>query len=453
MKTIYAMNDMVHRLLPDIQASVASTFRPISFCIKTEVADGLLIYNTLTKEFLLLEGEEATALNEKHPHSQTSHLLVSHYFLVPVDFDDCKLADEINQLVAAIEESKCDGKITGCTILTTTDCNARCYYCYENGCKRVNMSIETAHDVAAYLQKNIRKDRILLNLFGGEPLFNANVIDTICNDLSNAGIKYTSHMASNAYLFDEQMIQKAINLWHLTEVQVTLDGTEEIYNVTKSYINAATNPFQTVINNIQELIRNNIHISIRLNLGRDNYEDMKKLILYLSSVLPDDERSRIYVRLLFEIEHCEDQQYRASMIHKLNELQALIEMNNKASQTRLKRTIGYWHCQAMGCDSIVIDPEGNLYPCEHFTECDSCGTIYSDQNKFDGIASRKERIAKQTDCERCCVYPICFNTQFCPATSKVCIPALRESKSDQMIKQMKNDYIDFVIYSIDKKNK
>ena len=43
-------------------------------------------------------------------------------------------------------------------------------------------------------------------------------------------------MISNGYLFSEEIIDRAARLWELRNVQITLDGTEKVYNETKAYI-------------------------------------------------------------------------------------------------------------------------------------------------------------------------------------------------------------------------
>ena len=71
-------------------------------------------------------------------------------------------------------------------ILTSTGCNARCYYCFEEGYypKVEHMSIETADKVVNYIIKTAKKDKIIyLRWFGGEPLINTKVIDYISTKL------------------------------------------------------------------------------------------------------------------------------------------------------------------------------------------------------------------------------------------------------------------------------
>ena len=109
-------------------------------------------------------------------------------------------------------------------------------------------------------------------------------------------------MISNGYLMDAKLAKKAFNEWHLSNIQITLDGTEEVYNKTKRYIyKDDPNPFKTVINNIHELLKNNILVSIRLNCGTHNIEDLKNLILYLREEFKDVNKGlSVYVHELFD---------------------------------------------------------------------------------------------------------------------------------------------------------
>ena len=109
------------------------------FCLSLPCQDGTLLYQTMTGEMVLLESDET--IDDKLEE------LVRHGFYVPAGFDEHKLARDARRVVAMLDSNK--SSITGFTVLTTTDCNARCFYCFEMGKRRFSMSEETAHDVAA----------------------------------------------------------------------------------------------------------------------------------------------------------------------------------------------------------------------------------------------------------------------------------------------------------------
>ena len=67
-------------------------------------------------------------------------------------------------------------------ILTTTACNARCSYCYENGAVLSTMDPDTAEKTAELIIRNYQTQPtdIVLEWFGGEPLLNPGPITGIC---------------------------------------------------------------------------------------------------------------------------------------------------------------------------------------------------------------------------------------------------------------------------------
>lgn len=441
MKIIYEMHPLIRKLLPNTAPLPGISYRPIAFCVQLDVPEGLLIYHTLTKAVYLLDAEEKNALNETFPQSPTALHLVQDFFLVPQEHDDCRLADEINQFITSIDNQMIDGKLNNYTILPTTNCNARCYYCYEAGCKAVDMTEETAHQVAAYILKTARSNQVNINWFGGEPLCHPEAIDLICQDLKAGGLTYYSHITSNAYLFDAEMIRKATQEWNLKNIQVTLDGTEQVYNTVKAYIDPEPgSPFQRVLQNILMLLEADVFVVIRLNMSEENYNDLEQLSDQLLSILPQDKRYRIYAHLLFDLEQDADLERRAQLIRLEQKLNEHIFGKSAISRSRLKLDVRFWRCQATDGASIVIDPEGNLYPCEHFNQCASCGTIYHDEQKFRTITNWQKPWKQPEDCKTCICYPNCGRIELCPANPKSCIPAMREQLIAQIIDSLRYEW-------------
>ena len=143
------------------------------------------------------------------------------------------------------------GEKTEFTVLTTTDCNARCYYCYEKGIRREPMTRETAIAAADYIACASRGEKVRLRWFGGEPLFNREAIDVICGALEQKKICFESAMTTNGFYLDEKTTADAVEKWNLKNVQITVDGTEKTYNRIKAYIDAEENPYRRVMNNIK----------------------------------------------------------------------------------------------------------------------------------------------------------------------------------------------------------
>lgn len=226
MKTIHNAAHNVAALIRDRHPERAEDCRRSIYAVEADCPDGKLLYHTLSGELLLLEpGEDpdAPALRRE---------LTERRFLVPRTLDEKKLCDQTRNVLRLTQSES--GHVTSYVVFTTTDCNARCYYCFERGQRRLTMSAETADDVAAWMLAHCGGEDITVRWFGGEPLVNVGAIDRISRTLRDSGASYRSVMFSNAFLFTPELVKRAAELWQLRQVVVTLDGTEEVYNHTKA---------------------------------------------------------------------------------------------------------------------------------------------------------------------------------------------------------------------------
>lgn len=235
-----------------------------------EVGEGTLAFNTLTRELALLSPEEFGSPDECLE-------LQERWFRVPASTDDKSSADLVRLVLESLRQRP--EHVTTYQVFTTMDCNARCFYCYEKGRARPTMSVGTAHKTADYIVRHCGGNKVRLAWFGGEPLYNAQVIDLICNDLVERGIGYESSMISNGFLFDEKLIKRAAELWRLRQIQITLDGTESVYNAVKRYVDAGEkSPYQVVLANIRGLLDAGVRVTVRLNVSRANAKNLLALV-------------------------------------------------------------------------------------------------------------------------------------------------------------------------------
>ena len=245
MKTIFEPAKPYFKLLGEQKVQAGAKYRLMTFVVQAAVDDGLLLLHNMTKEMVLLSQEEQ-AVFEQRPTNLPE--LISHWFLVPEEHDDCQLSLQLRNVARLMEPKQTN--ITGYTVMTTSDCNARCFYCYELGQARRPMTEQTAQQVAEYITKHSGGEEVSIGWFGGEPLFNKPVINHIANRLKEAGVKYSSTMTSNGFLLDAETVKEAHDLWNLKNVQITIDGTEQTYNRVKAFIYKGVNAYETVMQNI-----------------------------------------------------------------------------------------------------------------------------------------------------------------------------------------------------------
>ncbi len=413
--------------LKDQRFREGEPYRLMNFVVKQPVEEGLLLYNVLTRAVVLLTPEEARTMEED---AAAIPELIAKWFTVPLSFDDRNLAREV-RAVGKMLEKRPKG-ITGYTILTTTDCNARCFYCYEKGRRRIPMTDRTAQKVADFILRNNPGGKVRLRWFGGEPLYNKRAISLICGLLRDAKADYQSSMVSNGYLFDNETIAEAVGLWNLKKVQITLDGTEEVYNRSKAFIYAEGSPYRRVLENIHRLLQAGIRVNVRLNIDRHNADDLFDLADILIAKYGGNELFTVYSHSLFEtgvaesaVSHTDAQ--RKELFETRMRLQEKLKRGDVAVDHKLPDKLKLHRCMADSDANILILPDGHLGKCEHFSDDHWVGDLDSAE-RDESVLEEFKRLREEIDaCADCPLYPDCFRLALCDEAAH-CYPEEREEK-------------------------
>ena len=433
MDIISKANETVLTILGKPKAA-ASGYRLLHFCAEHRVDEGILLYNLLTKELVLLTEEENNRLTELD-------YLKDHWFVVPQETKDREYADLVKWVV--MTRQKKSDIITNYTIFTTTDCNARCFYCFELGRSRIPMSKETALKVVQYIKNHCGGKKVNISWFGGEPLFNMEAIDIICNGLRQQGVEYASTMVTNGYLFDDVAVQKAVENWNLKKVQISLDGTEAVYNKAKAYIYKEGNPYQIVLDNIGRLLDAAITVRIRLNMDLYNAQNLLLLVDELARRFSGKSGIYIYAHHLFDINQpmaeLHNDQGWTQRSEAMRVLTEKIAEYNMAERQGIEKNIKMHHCMADSGNAVTIAPTGDIGLCEHFSEDEFIGHI--DTEGFDSkvVASWKETSPEILECAECFAYPACIRLKKC-TNEAVCFPLLRQGKLRKTKREMQYEF-------------
>ena len=425
-------------LLKDQSLQEGVSYRLMHFVIRKPVEEGVLLYNVMTRAVALLSPEEAQKV-EDNPASVPE--LVAEWFVVPLDHDDRKLAQEVRAVGRMLE--KRPRGIANYTILTTTDCNARCFYCYEKGRPRIPMKEETARKVVDFIVQNSPCEKVKIRWFGGEPLYNKGAITTICKGLKEAGIEYRSSMVSNGYLFDDATIAEAVELWNLKKVQITLDGTEDVYNRSKAFIYQVGSPYRRVLGNIHRLLDAGVHVSVRLNIDRHNACNLLELADILTAEFGGQKLFDVYSHPLFEA-HSEEiarshtDVQRQELFEVRMRIQEVLKKGKITRRGKLPHTLKLSRCMADNDASVLILPDGHLGKCEHYTADHWFGSLGFPE-KDELLLAEFKRTREEIDaCAECPFYPDCFRLILCEEAAH-CYPEDRE----EMMMQTHEKLLDF----------
>ena len=413
------------------------SFRQSLHALRVPCADGVLLYHTLTGELLLLSEAQNAETDEK-----LRSALIEKRFLVPADFDEYAYCRQYRRVAELLTNRP--KEITSFTVFTTTDCNARCPYCYELGRPRVPMSDQVARDAAAFIARVSGGKQVKLTWFGGEPLCNRRAIEIITAELRDRGVPFRSSMVTNGYLFDEQTVQTAKNDWALRSVQITLDGTESVYNRIKNYVHTEGSAYQRILRNIALLLAAGVRVSIRCNASSANLDDLEQLADELAARFHGEKRLKLYSVLLRDFgpagSHPEAE---AETLRRWHALQRRILSSELGGLRRLPRQPQTNGCMSDNDGSVTILPDGRLGKCEHESERLYVGNIYDGVTDRETVARWKERV-ELPECRSCAFAPTCIRLRLCAWVKDACTPADRERIRLSVEQMILNEYRHFL---------
>lgn len=261
------------------------------FNISQSIENGVLLYNTFTTSLVELSNEvyETIFVNNDFARPEIP-TLYNMGFLIDDSYDEIK----------AMENIRCDvirnsgDKIANIIIAPTLECNAHCFYCFENGYRKGIMSQEIADGLIRFLEQHWNGEKLGITWFGGEPLLAHEIIDYISTKLTEKNIVYGCKITTNGSLFDKNMAEKAINLWHVEKVQITIDAVRDEYNRIKNYDKQYKNAFSLVMQNIKTALSLGIKLKIRINFDPNKQNKALETMNYLLEHFEKTENLKIY---------------------------------------------------------------------------------------------------------------------------------------------------------------
>ena len=442
MKILMMPNEKTLAIIGEQPVFANKDYRFMKYCLVRDFNEGKIIYNSLTSSMVMLEHDEINEIGNINKYA----FLYKNYFLVPEDFDEMEVTNNIiNHLRRPIDDLYLNNP-TSFTILTTMKCNARCFYCYELHKKnKKHMTDETAEKIADYIHTYApMNQQISLSFFGGEPLFNQKPIDIIVNKLIDYNRPFVTNFTTNGYLFNKELVIKAKNIWNTSYVQITLDGTEEVYNKAKNYIyKDGESPYKRVLNNIAILMNYGIRVIIRFNIDLYNSKDLRELVISLYNRFGNHPNLSMYAWPIFEDEeHPRTPEEHAKVFEELKKLEE--------TKWKCGYIFGYvppreprvYQCMADDGASVLIDPSGNIGTCEHFVDSHFWGHIDDPLKKnFDELNIWREYMPVLDICKDCPLYPICNRPAYCEEMSK-CDKYYQEWRIRRHLNGLDKTYLD-----------
>lgn len=388
-------------------------FSKFNVLVLSDSGKSSVIYNTLTKAIAVIDPDLLAELksgfllnNLQKSKDEDLKDLIQSGILIEDSMDENQL------LIYHINRSKFSYDVLSLLVLTTSDCNLSCKYCFQGLEKKsVNMSDEMSVITSEWIKKRtlINNSKIIrVSFFGGEPLYNKKAINIICQhlfqDLKNVNIEF--FLITNGTLFDDEVLN-ILYKYNFKGIQITLDGTEEIHDKRRPF-KSGKGSFSIVFSNFLKIV-DFFNVVLVINYDRENLDNIADLLKYISQRGVADRSILLFNPIqhpLVPLEHC--------VKYVLpNQLQGewQIKFEKKAHKMGFKKMRAFeqrdFFCTANADNSFVIDPSGNIYKCGAFVGHEEfmIGNVSESELKYRNIEFMT--VEPWRECLDCCFVPLC----------------------------------------------
>ena len=261
----------------------------------------------------------------------------------------------------------------------TSKCNLKCKYCYADACMQGDdMPYETA--IAAV--EKFKEYPLKVQFAGGEPLLNFSLVCRIIDYIEKHNYVATFQLQTNGTLIDES-IAKGLKKRRVA-LGVSLDGQPQI----NEWLRGGT---KLTVNGIRNLANQNVKVNVNTVVTAYNVKELHKLpdfVLYFGNVagigldllrsagrgkkdingICPSEPEELRKAMIMMHHRCEDLYHMTGVRIHLREVSEAKQRLRFSQQTKE-------YCYASCGRSIVILPNGDVYP---------CGSLIEDEDYFMG---------------------------------------------------------------------
>lgn len=399
--TEYATKEEYRRWLQKLEASPpagTAEYKKSRFNYISRGKKGRLVYNTLyTSLSRLTEEEYHRYLALDFSSEEEAKEFAQQGIIVRKEIDELKMYNTYTALASRFTKFK-----PNITVTPTMECNARCFYCYEEGVRRGCMERDDAEKIVSFLKKMDLSEGINLTWFGGEPLLNQGWMDHFSECLKAENIAFSAFIISNGSKIDDEVILKMKNNWNIASIQISFDGECEEYAKRKNYIDQNENIYYQMLKKIQKLSKAGISVQIRLNIDRDNIGSILELVGDLQQIFYKNRNITYYPAFLTGNRDALTEREKIDIIKRILEIdQNKLPVNSYLY--KLPKTSACYYNQRF---SYSIDVNGDIFTCERMLghHENACGNI---NDEITLNPECRERSGRRAECQKCVFLPKC----------------------------------------------
>jgi len=348
-------------------------------------------------------------------------------------------------------------KFNNVELLITDACNMNCKYCY--GIQQPTfMSLQTAIDAIEWGMLRKKKEFLVIDLFGGEPMLNFEVIVALYKHyLGRKDI--TFHLFTNGTIWDDRLIPMIQDKSYFA-IQLSIDGNKTTQNYQRP-MNSGEDSFQKVLDTCKKLqnsVSYDIHVKpvVCPNGIERLVEDVKFFVdegfkIIGQSILRENvgdelwtpERLKTFEKQLQNLSF-----YYEEVLRKGNPVVLSLLIDPVAGIIR-KTDVACW----AGKSGMSIVHNGDIYPCARFRKPhDILGNIYKPFEYDEKTCYLAHRNLKNLACSECSIKDCCAGS--CPEIQRslmgsCCLPfppvcelyKIMSRVSSELFARMKNHFL------------
>ncbi len=261
-------------------------------------------------------------------------------------------------------------KIDCIYLMLTENCNLRCVYCYEQSKASSVMTLNLAKSSVDMLFTS-GSNKLLVELFGGEPLLNFDVIKHIIPYIRSkeeeTGKQCKIGMSTNLTLLTDDMIDV---IEEIDDIQFSIDGIAKVQNKNRPMANGKDS-FDMVDVNLPKVARPSINYSVRITIQPDNVKYLaESVIFYHNKYGINNIKTQCVQETTWSEKEVKEYQRQLRMIsdymYGLHRSGKSFTFDPLSHYLGLPPYINPDKTCGAGHKSIGITPNGDIYPCLRF---------------------------------------------------------------------------------------
>lgn len=343
------------------------------------------------------------------------------------------------------------------TLYTTTLCNFKCSYCYEDYQEQYDLTEEMMIQIVDFIMNYGSKEKLSLSFLGGEPLVRKDLIyfamKYIGEHYADRTVKY--YITTNASLVDKEFIDFMAD--HNFTVRLSFDGNKSTHELNRKERDGI-GCYEKILANINEIKNENLPYSIRMTIAENTISNMYANIRFLHENGMDHICMIMDVNLeLTEDTFIEFETQVGKILdyyiqeHKKNHFFSIDQFDGKVFNFLCDFGNCFSMCDA-GIRSFKIMPDGAIYPCAFVTN----NKDFIIGNISDGInTERAKELAflnfdkKDLKCKSCKIRDFChgmkcgYMNYIC--TGKINVPSDAECLCEQVFYKAMKKLMEFYL--------